>query len=423
MKDFVIKGQLIDSESPDLLRVRENGYLVVTDGLCRGVFSALPERYSALPLTDFGDRLVIPGMNDLHLHAGQFAFRGLGMDKELLDWLDSYTFPEESKFRELAYAEQVYGAFVSQLRRSCTTRASIFATIHPDATLLLMEKLEASGLRCFVGKVNMDRNCPDMVREQSPESAVRATEAWICRAQERFERTKPILTPRFIPTCSNALMRGLKTLQTKYGLPTQSHLSENYGEIALVRELSPDSEHYGDAYDRFGMFGGDHKCVMAHCVHSCDEELERIRRNGVFIAHSPESNMNLASGVAPASRYLKMGLRVGLATDMAGGSHESMLRAMMHAIQASKLRWRLQDDCVSPLTAAQAFWMATAGGGEFFGKVGRFEEGYEFDALVFDDSSLVTPLSLDPARRLERLIYLADDRNIFAKYVSGDRLF
>jgi guanine deaminase len=218
-------------------------------------------------------------------------------------------------------------------------------------------------------------------------------------------------------------MRGLKGLERKYELPTQSHLSENYGEIAWVRELSPDAEHYGDAYDRFGMFGGDHPCIMAHCVHSGQEELELIRRNGVIIAHSPESNMNLASGVAPVSRYLSLGLRVGLATDMAGGSSENMLRAMMHAIQASKLRWRLEEQGVKPLSLEQAFWLATAGGGAFFGKAGRFEPGWEFDAVVLDDSSLFTPRPLSSRDRLERAVYLADERHITAKFVGGVRLF
>ena len=422
MKDFILKGQIIDSAGPELLRCRENSYIVVTEGLCRGVFPALPEQYAALPVTDFGNQMILPGMSDLHLHAAQFGFRGLGMDMELLDWLDTYTFPEEAKFSELAYAEQAYSGFVSLLRRSCTTRAAVFASIHSEATLLLMEKLEASGLRCFVGKVNMDRNCPDYIREPDTQTALRNTEDWILRAQS-FAHTKPILTPRFIPTCSDALMEGLKGLQRKYDLPTQSHLSENYREIAWVRELSPEADHYGDAYDRFGMFGGDHPCIMAHCVHSGQKELELIRRNGVFIAHSPESNMNLASGVAPVSRYLSLGLRVGLATDMAGGSSENMLRAMMHAIQASKLRWRLADQEVKPLSLEQAFWLATAGGGAFFGKVGRFEQGFALDAVVLDDSSLSTPRPLRLRDRLERAVYLADERHITAKFVDGVRLF
>lgn len=423
MKDFVIKGLLIDCQSRDQLRIREHGYVVVVDGLCQSVFSELPERFAQLPLTDYGDRLILPGMSDLHIHAAQYGFCGLGMDLELLDWLNTYTFPEEARFRELAYADRVYGGFVDELRRSCTTRAAVFATIHPSATMLLMEKLEASGLKTFVGKVNMDRNCPDSVREPDVETALRETEAWICEAEDRFVRTQPILTPRFIPTCSDALMAGLKRLQRKYKLPTQSHLSENYGEIAWVKELSPAARFYGDAYDRFGMFGGDHPCIMAHCVHSDDQELERIQKNGVFIAHSPESNMNLSSGVAPVSRYLDLGLRVGLATDLAGGSQISMLRAMTHAIQASKLRWRLLDGSVKPLSLEQAFYLATAGGGAFFGKVGRFEAGYEFDALVLDDSSIVSPRPLDPRSRLERAVYLTDDRHLTAKYVAGEKLF
>lgn len=423
MNDFVIKGLLVDSEGPDRLRIREDGYVVVTDALCRGCFRQLPERYTGLPLTDYGRQLVLPGMCDLHVHASQFGFRGLGMDLELLDWLNAYTFPEEARFRALAYADRVYGSFADALRRSCTTRAAVFATVHRPATLLLMEKLEASGLKTCVGKVNMDRNCPDTIREPDVETALWDTEAWICEARERFEHTLPILTPRFIPTCSDALMAGLKALQRKYGLPTQSHLSENFGEIEWVKALSPASRFYGDAYERFGMFGGDHACIMAHCVHSGEQELELIRQNGVFIAHSPESNMNLASGVAPVSRYLELGLRVGLATDLAGGSHISMLRAMMHAIQASKLRWRLQDSSVKPLTLEQAFYLATAGGGAFFGKVGRFDEGFEFDALVLDDSGIDCPRPLDPRSRLERAVYLADDRQLAAKYVAGVKLF
>ena len=423
MKDYIIKGCFLDSDSPDRIRVVENAFLPVIDGICRGIVPVIPEAYRGLPVTDYGDRLILPGMSDLHLHAPQFSFRGMGMDLELLDWLDTYTFPEEAKYSDPVYAEQAYGYFTDALVHSTTTRAAVFATIHPAATLDLMEQLERSWLQCFVGKVNMDRNCPDSVREPDVQSALRDTEAWIQAANSRFVRTKPILTPRFIPSCSDALMTGLKTLQTRYSLPLQSHLSENYGEIAWVRELSPAAECYGDAYDRFGLFGGEHPCIMAHCVHSTDEELELIKRNGVYIAHSPESNMNLASGVAPVSRYLELGLRVGLATDVAGGSQISMLRAMMHAIQASKLRWRLLDDSIRPLSLEQAFYLATVGGGAFFGKVGRFAEGYDFDAVVLDDSTLPHPQPLDPRSRLERAVYLADDRHLFAKYVAGKKIF
>ena len=161
---------------------------------------------------------------------------------------------------------------------------------------------------------------------------------------------------------------------------------------------------------------------MAHCVHSSEAEQELMLKRGVYIAHSPESHMNLASGVAPVNQFIDRGLHVGLATDVAGGSHESMLKAMMHAIQASKLRWRLLDQNVKPLSFERAFYLATMGGGQFFGKVGSFLDGYELDAVVLDDESLEHPQLLSPRARLERMVYLADERNICAKFVSGRKI-
>lgn len=343
------------------------------------------------------------------------------MDMELLEWLNTYTFPEESKYQDLEYAHRAYASFTEHLLRSTTTRAAVFATIHVPATLHLMELLENSGLRTYVGKVNMNRNCPVYLREISKNQAVRDTAAWL-EAAQKFERTKPILTPRFIPSCTDDLMYALSGLRRQYDVPVQSHLSENFSEIAWVQELCPRSKCYGDAYRQFGLFGGDHRCIMAHCVHSGELEQALMKENGVFIAHSPESNMNLSSGVAPVSKFLENGLKVGLATDVAGGSHESILRAMMHAIQASKLRWRLQDQSVPALSFERAFYLATAGGGEFFGKVGAFREGYEADAVVMDDSGLDHPQALSVRARLERLVYLADERCVREKYVAGTRV-
>ena len=420
--NFVIKGNICDSASPDELRLRENSYLVCENGLCTGVFSVLPEVYRALPLLDMGDKLILPGLVDLHAHAPQFSFRGLGMDMELLDWLNTYTFPEEAKYEDLSYAETAYESFVSRLARSTTTRACIFATLHLPATLLLMQKLEDAGLSTYVGKVNMNRNSPVYLREISTNQALRDTERWLCETKERYTHVKPILTPRFIPSCTDDLMYGLARLQAKYDVPVQSHLSENYSEIAWIRELCPRSKHYGDAYEQFGLFGGGYPCIMAHCVHSNEDEQALMKKNGVFIAHSPESNMNLASGVAPVNKFLDNGLRVGLATDVAGGSHESMLRAMTHAIQASKLRWRLYDQAVKPLSFERAFYLATMGGGAFFGNVGSFLDGYEFDAVVLDDASLDHPQALSVRARLERAAYLADDRNLTAKFVAGQKI-
>lgn len=423
VKSFVIKGDICYSGDADHILLYPASYLVCEDGISAGVFEALPERYAALPLLDYSGRLVLPGLIDLHVHAPQFAFRGLGMDMELLDWLNTYTFPEEAKYAALDYAERAYTQFVDHLRRSATTRAAVFGTLHVPSTLLLMQKLEDAGLVSYVGKVNMDRNSPDYLCEKSAEQSIADTERWICEANSRFANTRPILTPRFIPSCSDALLRGLRGLVERYHLPVQSHLSENFGEIAWVQELCPDSRFYGDAYDRFGLFGGDHPCIMAHCVHSSDEEIALMKKNGVFVAHSPLSNSNLASGVAPMSHMMEEGARVALASDVAGGESENLLRSVTHAIQASKLRWRLLDQSVKPLSVDQAFYLATLGGGAFFGEVGSFAEGYEFDAIVLDDAALVHPQELSLRARLERALYLADDRHLAAKFVRGTRLW
>ena len=206
-------------------------------------------------------------------------------------------------------------------------------------------------------------------------------------------------------------------------MPMQSHLSENYGEITWVQELCPESQFYGDAYDQFGLFGKDCRTIMAHCVHSGPQEIERMKENGVFIAHCPESNTNLSSGVAPVRTYLQEGMHVGIGSDVAGGTTENLFAAMRYAIQSSKLRWRLKDDTLAPLTMTEVFYMTTKGGGEFFGKVGSFEPEYEFDAVVLDDSRLKHPQEMSISQRLERMIYLADEREVYAKYVAGEKIY
>ena len=422
MPSFILKATLIDAPTPSALRIREGAYLVCEDGVCRGVFDALPAEYARLPVTDCGDRLVIPGLADLHIHAPQFAYRGTGMDFELLTWLDRVTFPEEVRYADEAYADRAYRLFAEALRKSATTRAVIFGTIHVEATLKLMDLMEATGLCTLVGKVSMDRNAPPALSESDGGAAARRfVEAALSRG---YRRTRPIVTPRFVPSCSDGLMSALGSLRREYGLPVQSHLSENPNEVALVARLVPGARFYGDAYDRCGLFGGcDAPAVMAHCIYSTEAEIERIRQNGVYIAHCPASNMNLASGIAPIRRYMSMGLRVGLGTDVAAGASASMFRAVTDAIQVSKLYWRLVDPDAKPLAFSEAFHLATRGGGALFGNVGAFEPGFALDALVLDDAVAPTPRPLPPADRLERAFYLGLDRGgIVQKYVEGKRL-
>lgn len=422
MKNYVIKGNICYSKTSREISIVENGYVVCEDGRCAGVYEVLPEIYQALPCFDYENKIVIPGLVDLHVHAPQYPFRGLGMDLELIDWLNTHTFVEEVKYADLEYAARAYDIFTEDLRNSATTRACVFGTIHADATLLLMEMLENAGLAAYVGKVNMDRNSPEYLCEESAGRSAEDTERWLINSQ-RFRHVRPILTPRFTPSCTDELLERLSGLQKKYDLPVQSHLSENLGEIEWVQELCQETRFYGESYDRYDLFGGACPTVMAHCVHSGEAEMELMRRQRVFVAHCPESNANLSSGVAPVKTYLERGIKVGLGTDIAAGSSLSLFRAMATAVRCSKLRWRLYDQSVAPLTVEEVFYMATKGGGEFFGKAGSFEEGYEFDAVVMDDTVIRHPQELSVRERLERLIYLAEDRNITAKFVNGHVLF
>jgi len=417
-ESFAIKADICYSETPQTLNTLRDGWLVCVNGHSAGVFAELPERYAHLPVLDYSGALVVPGLVDLHVHAPQYAFRGLGMDMELLDWLNTHTFPEESRYSDLEYAGRAYRRFVEDVRQGPNTRACVFATLHTEATILLMDLLEESGLCTMVGKVNMDRNSPDTLREASACASARSTKSWLKQIKGKHAHTHLILTPRFIPSCTDDLMRELHIIQQIYGLPVQSHLSENQGEIAWVRELCPNARNYGDAYDSFGLFGGPGcPTVMAHCVLSDDEEAALMKERNVFVAHCPASNTNLSSGIAPIRRFLREGLSVGLGSDVAGGTHTPIFRAMADAVQVSKLRWRLVDASYEPLTANEAFYLGTMGGGAFFGKVGSFAPDYEFDAVVIDDSRYTPTGEMDLEKRLERTIYLSDERDIRHKFV------
>ena len=426
---FVIRGNICQTVDPCALDLHMGAYAVCVDGVCAGVFDVLPAEYGDLPRYDYGDALIFPGMIDLHLHAPQYAFRGMCMDLELMDWLNRYTFPEEEKYENLEYADKAYEIFVDALKKSATTRACIFATRHRYATELLMEKMEKSGLVSFVGKVNMDREASEGLTEKSAEISAFETFGWINAVNGKFENTKPILTPRFIPCCTDKLMDELREIQMAYGIPVQSHLSESKGEIEFVKFLRPESKFYGDSYNEYDLFGKnddidtDVKPVMAHCVWSTDEEVELMRKNGVFVAHCPASNMNLTSGIAPIRKYIERGLEIGLGSDVAGGHSESIFRAITDTIQVSKMYYKMVDERFKPIVFSEAFYLATKGGGKFFGNVGSFEAGYEFDAIVIDDSILPHPQELNLAERMERAVYLGlDEKSIISKFVSGRRI-
>lgn len=414
---LIIKGTIVFTPDSSKFAVHQNSYLVVRNGVVSEICAELPDNYAGCRLRDYGQRLIIPGFIDLHTHAAQFNQRGLGLDLELLAWLNEYTFKEESKFADTDYAAQVYEAFAAELIRQGTTRAVVFATIHKESSRLLLDILSRRGLGAYVGKVNMDANCPDFLREDTKLS-LRDTEEILEKGSDT-SLVKPIITPRFAPTSTRELLAGLGKLAVKYNAPVQSHLSENLDEVKWVAELFPEQLDYYKVYNHYGLFGQT-PTLMAHCIHLTPAAIECMKDNQVVAVHCPDSNMNLASGIMPVRKLLKAAVRVGLGSDVGAGHSLSMPQAMVKAIQLSKINYVLDPKC-KPLTLPEVFYMATKGGGSFFGQVGSFEKGYAFDALVIEDN-MVMAQNVSPVERLQRFIYTQDAGNIVGKYIAGQEI-
>ncbi|MCL2672161.1 MAG: amidohydrolase family protein [Clostridiales bacterium] len=418
-----LRANIIAAPALGKLEITEYGYLVLQDGVTLGVFPTLPEIYKTAQIEDFGDALLLQSFADMHLHAPQFPMVGMGMDIPLLDWLNTYTFPLEAAFKDIEYARAVYTQLAATLINNGTTRVCMYGTIHTDATLLLMRILDDAGITGYVGKVNMDRNAPDYLCESTGES-LRETLRWLGEC-ERFRNIRPMLTPRFVPSCTGELMGGIGRLAAARGLYIQSHLSENRSEMAWVKELHPDCGQYWETYEKYGLWK-DHT-IMAHCVHSDARERAAMREHGVYMCHCADSNINLASGIAPVRAMLDEGLRVVLGSDIAGGSQLPMLSVCAQSIRASKMRRILTGWTEEILTPAEVYYLATSAGAQYFGGGTGFPVGEPLHALVLDDKgfSKTVRTGANPptlAQRLERAMYLADSRHIAAVFSAGRRV-
>lgn len=415
---YGVKGNIIYTKEFGKYESISNGIIVIENGIVKGVYDELPLEYKYISIKDYGDKLIIPGFVDLHLHAPQFPNMGLGLDKELMPWLNNYTFPEESKYDNLKYAEKVYKKLINKIWNVGTTRCCIFNTIHKQSTKLLLELFNESGLGAYIGKVNMDRECPDELIEDTNSSIIDTLEI-VNEYKDKYKLVKPIITPRFVPTCSFDLLKSLGEIATKYNIPVQSHLCENIGEIELVKKLHPECKNYADVYAKANLLN-ENKTIMAHCVLVNEEEIDLLRDKNVFVAHCPTSNLNLSSGISPIRRLLDRKVNVGLASDISGGHTLSIPEVITSSAQVSNLRWLNSNKVEEKFTTPELFYLATKGGGKFFGKVGSFEEGYEFDALIIDDSNLLIENNLSLEERLQKFLYIGNSKDIIERYVLGN---
>ncbi len=402
----------------ELTAIPRGALLLRDDGVLEDVLPAAPEGADA-ETVDYGDALILPSFVDMHLHAPQYPMLGMGMDLPLIDWLNTYTFKTEARFADEAFARRTYRRLAEELITGGTTRVCMFSSLHTDATLILMEELERAGVTGYVGKVNMDRNSGGDLNETTEESK-RETLRWL-DACDRFHFVKPILTPRFTPSCTDELMAWLGKLAEQRGLYVQSHLSENRGEIAWVKELHPDCAQYWETYAKYGLWK-DHT-VMAHCVWSDERERAAMREHGVTVAHCADSNINICSGVAPVRTLLDEGVSVTLGSDIAGGAMLAMSRVVTTSIRVSKLRCMKTDGRDGFLTVDEAFYLGTTAGHRWFGADGGFAKGKPLHAIVVDESGFPEPVrELTLRERFERCIYLMDKSAIRAVWSEGRRV-
>ncbi|XP_044053948.1 guanine deaminase [Siniperca chuatsi] len=369
----------------------------------------------------------IPGMVDTHIHAPQYSFAGTALDMPLLQWLSTYTFPVESRFQDLEFANRVYTQVVKRTLRNGTTTACYFATIHTDASLLLAQIANDFGQRSLVGKVCMDRN--DSVKHYK--ETIQESKEETCRfiaelLNKKYPLVKPVVTPRFALSCTGALLGQLGAIAKNNNLHIQSHISENIEEVKIVKELFPESDSYTDVYHKYNLLTD--KTVMAHGCHLSDEELALFKETGASLSHCPNSNISLCSGVLNVRNVLKHKVKLGLGTDVAGGYSASMLDAVRRALDSSKVL-AIQNQEHETLTFEEVFRLATLGGSQALSlddQTGNFEVGKDFDALRVNVTAPGGPIDLiqseGPKTLLEKFLNLGDDRNILEVFVAGRKV-
>lgn len=415
-RNYVVQGDIVYTPACGEAKILPQGYLVVKEGKVQGAYDKLPKDYEGWKKQDCRGKLILPGFCDLHVHAAQYRQIGLGMDEALLEWLEKYTFPEERKFSDTAYAERVYGDFAAELAKCGTTRSAVYGTIHRQGAEILARKLTERGLGAYVGKVNMDRNAPDYLCETSAGSLAE-TERFV-KAPVWTDLVRPILTPRFAPSVTPELLQDLGALAKRENLPVQTHLSENKAEIQWVAELFPKIREYPKVYEHFGLYG-DTPTLMAHCIHMSEAQIKEMVSRGVYPVFCPESNLNLTSGIMPVRKFLQAGAKVALGSDVGAGHDLFMPYVIVRAIQVSKVR-AMDYPEEKALTLPEAFYLATKGGGSFFGKVGSFEPDYDADFLVVKTPKALAERSVQ--ERWQHFIYHGTPEDITARYVAGKQL-
>jgi guanine deaminase len=397
----------------------EDGVLVVEDGKIVQLGDAatlLPTLAATVEVREFPNALITPGFIDTHIHLPQMGVIG-SYGAQLLDWLETYTFPNEAKFADPQHAREQAQLFLQELLRNGTTTALVFGTVHPQSVDAFFEEAQKLNLRMIAGKVLMDRNAPEYLTDTA-DSGYADSKALIERWHGKG-RLHYAVTPRFAPTSTpEQLTRAGQLLKEYPDLYLHTHLSENQQEIAWVKELFPERSGYLDVYDHHGLIGP--RAVFAHGVHLCDEECQRLGETGSAVAFCPTSNLFLGSGLFDLDQAERHGVRVGLGTDVGGGTSFSQLQTLNEAYKVLQLQGQKLDPF-------KALYLATLGGARALyldDKIGNLQPGKDADFVVLDYQA--TPLirqRLSQATTLREklfaLMILGDDRAVRETFAAG----
>ena len=402
----------------EAVRHERRGAVLVRDGIIAAVGQAdtLRALHPLARVVDYGNGLIMAGFVDAHVHYPQTAMIA-SWGKRLIDWLNSYTFPEEMRFSSPSYAAEIANRYLDLTRSHGTTTMVSYCTIHPASVDAFFQAAQDRGQRVVAGKTCMDRNAPDELRDTAQsayDDSKRLLETW-----HGVDRLSYAITPRFSPTSTPDQLDALGMLWGEHPeCLMQTHLSEQTDEIEWVMGLFPNARDYLDTYEQFGLLGG--RGLYGHAIHLTDRERARLKDVGAGLIHCPTSNTFIGSGLFDMAGLMAEGQRVGLATDTGGGSSFSMLRTMAAAYEIGQLRH-------SPLHAAQLLWLATQGSARSLhmdDKIGNLAPGLEADLVVLDLASTEaiaqrTTRADDIWEAIFPTIMMGDDRAVRAVWING----
>jgi guanine deaminase len=399
-----------------------DGILVIDDGKILSLGNAedvIATLDNNIDITNHNNSLIMPGFVDTHVHYPQTEIVA-AYGEQLIEWLEKYTFPAESKFEDEQYAREIADAFLTELLRAGTTTALVFTTVHKQSVEAFFQACEKKNLRMIAGKVMMDRNAPDYLTD-TPQSSYDDSKALIEKWHNRG-RLQYAVTPRFSPTSTELqLEKAGQLIREHPGVYMHTHMSENLDEIEWVKNLFPERDNYLDTYDHAGLLG--RRSIFAHCIHLTDKEWERLETSQSGIAFCPTSNLFLGSGLFNLSRAVKQNINVGMGTDVGGGTSFSILQTLNEAYKVLQL----QGEHLSPL---KSFYLATLGGAKTLdldNVIGNFSTGKEADFIVLDKGC--TPLMdfrmsycKDLFEQLFVFSMLGDDRAISQTWSAGNQV-